>query len=162
MDEVSIVEASDDRHAAAFRDLNLEWITKLFEVEPSDNKVLNDPQGQIIDKGGFIMMAMLGEEIIGTCALVKVSDDVYELAKMAVTPRAQGRNAGYLLGKAVIEKARDIGAKKVFLLTNSGLHPALSLYRKLGFIDVPLGNADYKRSDVRMEIALDRSYSCYI
>lgn len=154
MDEVRIVEASDERHLAAFRDLNLEWITRFFEVEPSDQRVLNDPMSYIIDKGGSIMMAMLGEEIIGTCALVKVNDKLYELAKMAVTPRAQGRNAGYLLGKAVIEKAKAIGAEKVFLLTNSGLHPALSLYRKLGFADVPLGNAEYKRSDVRMEMVL--------
>ena len=154
MSEVRIFGLRNEEDAAAFRDLNLEWIERYFEVEPNDRKVLSDPYGYIIDKGGAIFMAEYKNEIVGTCALIKVSGSTYELAKMAVTPKAQGLKIGYLLGKAVIEKAKACHASSVFLLSNRGLAPAISLYMKLGFKEVPLDSKEYERSDIKMELSL--------
>ncbi len=39
--------------------LNLEWLKKYFKVEPKDEKVLSDPQGEIIDKGGIIFLCTI-------------------------------------------------------------------------------------------------------
>jgi len=58
-------------------------------------------------------MARYNREIVGTCALIKTDDDTYELAKMAVTERARGKNIGWLLGRLLM--FRKLGAKKVFL-----------------------------------------------
>jgi GNAT superfamily N-acetyltransferase len=154
MNDIKIYELGDEHDAAAFRDLNLEWIEKYFEVEPNDLKALNDPYKYIISKGGAVMMAALNGEIAGTCALVKVSDDMFELAKMAVSPKAQGKKIGYLLGKAVIEKAKALGASTVFLVSNTRLKPALGLYHKLGFTEIPLDSREYKRTDIKMELSL--------
>lgn len=154
MSEVNIFEMRDEKDAAAFRDLNLEWIEKYFEVEPNDRKVLSDPNGYIISKGGAIFMAEYNAEIIGTCALVKVNDSTYELAKMAVAPKAQGLKIGYMLGQAIIEKAKALNAKTIYLLSNRTLASALSLYVKLGFKEVPLDSNEYKRSDIKMELSL--------
>lgn len=154
MSEVKIFELRNEADALAFRDLNIEWIERYFEVEPKDHKVLSDPYTYIINPGGAIFMAEYDGGIVGTCALVKDDENTYELAKMAVTPKAQGKQIGYLLGKAIIEKARALGGKTLYLLSNTGLAPALSLYKKLGFREVPLANSQYTRTDIKMELSL--------
>ncbi|WP_187264506.1 GNAT family N-acetyltransferase [Pontibacter beigongshangensis] len=141
-------------HATVFRELNEEWITRHFALEEADIKSLNDPQGYILDKGGFILMALYNGEPVGTCALLKEEDGVYELAKMAVTEKARGLKIGKVLGEAALAKARAAGAGKVYLVSNRTLLPALSLYRKLGFAEVPLPPSIYQRADIKMEVLL--------
>jgi len=77
-------------HQPAFRALNHEWIAHYFTIEPIDNDMLDDPEGYILAPDGHIFMASHGGAIVGTCALIKEHEGVYELAKMAVSPRAQG------------------------------------------------------------------------
>ncbi len=144
----------ETRHREAFRQLNQAWITRYFRLEEADNRALNDPEGYIIDKGGFIFMALWEGAVVGTCALIKINEEVFELAKMAVTDTVQGKGIGYVLGKACIDKARLLGVKKVELLSNTRLQPAIHLYRKLGFKEVPLPETEYERADIKMEIEL--------
>ena len=143
-------------HQPAFRALNHEWIAHYFAIEPLDNLMLDDPEGYILDPGGHILMARLGPELVGTCALIKEPEHegVYELAKMAVSPRAQGRGIGWALGQAAVGKARELGARRVELLSNSRLGPALALYEKLGFRHVPVPPTPYQRTDVKMVLDL--------
>lgn len=136
----------------AFRHLNHEWITHHFEIEEADNKMLNDPEGYILAKGGFIFMALLDQEPVGTAALLKNPDGSFELAKMAVTDKAKGLKIGFALGKVALEKAQEEKAPYVELLSNRKLAPALNLYHKLGFKEVPLPENDYQRADIKMEI----------
>jgi len=138
----------------AFRQLNHEWITRYFALEEADNKMLDNPEGYILEKGGFIFIALLNEEPVGTAALLKNADGSYELAKMAVTDKAQGLKIGYQLGLVCLEKAREMQAPKVELLSNRKLAPALNLYQKLGFTEVPVPANDYQRCDIKMEIQL--------
>jgi GNAT superfamily N-acetyltransferase len=149
---MSRVEIRDfePRYHDAFRDLNLEWITRYFEVEPSDEQVLDDPQGQILEPGGFIFVACESDTVAGVCALMSKGDGKYQLAKMAVSPSFQGRGIGRLLGQAAIDRARLSGASEIELYTNDRLTPALSLYRSLGFRHVPHEGGEHKRSNVRM------------
>ena len=142
------------RFQEAFRDLNLEWILKYFEVEPSDVEVLENPQPNILDPGGSIFVACEGSTVAGVCALMKEGDDVYQLAKMAVAPAFQGRGIGRLLANAAIDRARTVGASEVQLFTNDMLLPAMSLYRSLGFRQVPVEGAGHKRSNVRMVLSI--------
>ncbi|MCC3156146.1 GNAT family N-acetyltransferase [Hymenobacter sp. 15J16-1T3B] len=141
-------------HQAAFRALNEEWITRYFALEDLDRRMLDDPEGYILRPGGYIFMARHAGAIVGTCALIKEHDGVYELAKMAVTPAAQGLGIGWRLGQAAIAQARTIGAHEIELLSNRKLAPALSLYRKLGFVEAPLPASEYQRADIRMVLAL--------
>ena len=141
-------------HQPAFRALNHEWIAHYFTIEPIDNEMLDNPEGYILAPGGHIFMAQHGAEIVGTCALIHVRAGVYELAKMAVAPRAQGLGIGWLLGQAAVAKAREVGARRVELLSNSRLTPALSLYEKLGFRHVPAPPTAYQRTNVQMVLDL--------
>lgn len=141
-------------HAAAFRDLNLDWIRKYFTVEPRDERDLGDPDTYIIAPGGYIFMAELNHEIVGTCALMREDQGVFELAKMTVSESVRGLGVGRALGEATIAHARAIGAHRVELFTNSSLAPAIALYRTLGFVDVPVGKTDFARADVHMVLDL--------
>ena len=137
--------------AVEFRNLNLAWISKYFAIEPTDEAVLSNPKEHIIDKGGHIFFAAFDGEIAGTFALMKEDDNVFELSKMAVSEKFQGRKIGNKLLKFAIEKAREIGARKLILFSNTMLAPAIHLYKKYGFAEVSMENSEYKRSNIKME-----------
>jgi ribosomal protein S18 acetylase RimI-like enzyme len=141
-------------HRNAFRDLNLEWIGTFFEVEAEDRKVLGDPETHVLAPGGAILMALDGNEPVGTGALIPIGPHEFELAKMAVTPRAQGRGVGRRLSLALIELARRMGARRIELVSQTTLAPAIALYRSLGFREIPLGEVAYRRANIRMELTL--------
>jgi len=139
-------------HAAAFKALNVAWISKYFTLEAKDLEVLDDPQGKIIAAGGRIFMAFEGEEPVGCVALIAMPDGGYEVAKMTVVETLRGSGLGRILMQRCIDAGAQAGAPRLYLETNSGLAPALGLYRAMGFQDVadptPSG---YARGDVWME-----------
>jgi DNA-binding MarR family transcriptional regulator/predicted GNAT family N-acyltransferase len=153
--KVTIVDYSP-KYAAAFKTLNEEWISKYFKMEEADYKALDNPKGYILDKGGLILIALYQDEPVGACALIKMKDPEYqyELAKMAVSPKAQGKNIGFLLGTAILERARTLGAKKVYLESNTILKPAINLYHKLGFQKVVGHPTPYDRCNIQMGVTL--------
>jgi len=138
-----------------FRDLNYEWLNKYFEVEPEDEKILNDPEKEIIKKGGQIFFARINGEIAGTCAAIKIDKTIYELAKMAVTEKAKGKQAGKKLALAVIGFSWSKKAKYIILETSSKLVVAVNLYKSLGFVTVPgTESTKYKRKVFNMVLEL--------
>ena len=139
--------------AAHFKALNVSWLKQYFVVEPIDEIMLSDPQANIIDKGGYIFFAKLGEEIVGTFAFVKDGDD-FELGKMAVAEGQRGKNIGNQMLSFCLAKAKELGMDKLFLYSNTKLENAIHLYRKFGFKEVPLGSSEYKRSNIKMEVEL--------
>lgn len=137
-----------------FKRLNYEWINKYFQVEEADDRSLNHPDEKILQPGGHIYLARLTDEIVGTCALIKINNDTYELAKMAVAEKERDKGIGWLLGQAAISKARDLGAKKVYLESNTILEPAMRLYQKLGFKKIVGQDSAYERCNIQMELKL--------
>jgi GNAT superfamily N-acetyltransferase len=139
-----------------FGALNREWIERYFVVEEADLIVFNDPLAAIVETGGQIFFVTVGDEVPGTCAVIRCNSKLYELAKMAVSPVARGRGYGDLLVERAIEFARAAGAETLMLLSNSRLEPALRLYEKHGFRSVPVSMPHhYSRVDVQMELSLD-------
>ncbi|WP_207424328.1 bifunctional helix-turn-helix transcriptional regulator/GNAT family N-acetyltransferase [Desertivirga brevis] len=153
--KVKIVDYKPE-YASVFRSLNEEWITKYFKMEASDHKALDNPDESIIQKGGYILVALYDDLPMGVCALLKMQegDCDFELAKMAVSPEAQGKNIGWLLGQAALHKARELGARKIYLESNTILKPAISLYQKLGFKKVTGAPSPYERCNIQMEVEL--------
>ena len=141
--------------APAFKALNEAWITTLFALETRDREVLDDPRGEVIAGGGEVLFALEGGEPIGCCALIKLADGGFELAKMAVAEAHKGRGYGRELLAAAVAWAKTAGAPRLYLETNSALAPALSLYRAFGFREItPTVPSPYARADVIMELAL--------
>lgn len=142
----------DKAVAKAFHDLNIIWIKAFFEVEEKDRQTLENPRSTIIDKGGevFIATRRADDKIIGTVAMIPVTENRAELVKMAVAEEAKGLGVGHQLGEAAIDWARTKGMQEVFLETNSKLKPALGLYEKLGFKHIDPDDSPYDRCDVQM------------
>jgi len=131
--------------------LNLEWLNKYFKVEAKDDKVLSDPQGEIIDKGGMIFYAKYDDRIVGTYSLLKIDETTFELSKMAVTDGVQGLGIGNKLMEHSIKVAKEKGIKKLILYSNRSLLSAIYLYKKFGFEEVPLEDGVYERANIKME-----------
>lgn len=149
---LEIVEYQPE-HQPWFEKFNRDWIEKDFWMEPVDVQVLQHPETHIIQPGGSILMARVDNEIAGTVALKFVEPGVYEFTKMAVAEKFRGQKIGWLLSEAAIVKAWNLGATKIILYSNTALVPAITMYRKLGFREVPL-DGPYKRSDIKMEMVL--------
>jgi putative acetyltransferase len=142
---------------ASFRSLNQEWITRYFRIEPKDEEVLADPQGSILSAGGRILFAVLGDRCVGCCALLRMSDGEFEVAKMAVTSAQQGAGIGRKLLQAAIEAGRSAGARRLYLETNSRLEAAIRLYESMGFKHLAADRitpSPYARANVYMEMIL--------
>lgn len=145
----------DDSLAGTFHDINAEWIAAMFTLEPTDREVLENPRARVVDPGGAILFVeAAGLGIVGTCALQKTRPTAFELTKMGVTEHARGLKAGEFLLAAMIERARDLRAEKLYLLTNHICEAAIHLYEKAGFVhDAEIMReygARYARCDVAM------------
>jgi GNAT superfamily N-acetyltransferase len=153
-----LIRSFQPKDAVDFRRLNEEWITHCFRLEEKDSQSLNDPSQSILLTGGYIAMAFVGEDAVGCCALVRLEDATFEVAKMAVTPAWQGRGLGRKLLEHVIHQAGQLKAKRLYLETNSRLVPAIRLYESLGFRRLPADRvipSPYQRADVYMEFFLE-------
>lgn len=140
-------------HAEAWRTLNEAWIEEGgFVIEAKDRLVLGDPRGKVIEPGGHIFMIEAADgDCVGCCAIQKMSDGGFEVAKMTVAPQARGAGLSKMLMQACEEKARELGATRLYLETNSSLAPALRLYEQFGFQYLPMRDTPYARADVFME-----------
>lgn len=144
----------ESKYQPDFKRLNLEWLDKYNLTESHDLEVLNDPEGTVIARGGCIFLAKEGEEIIGTAGLWKESEEEYELVKMTVAPAYRGKGISKLLLERCLSAARELGAEKIILYSNSQLKTALGLYEKYGFHHVPVTGAPFLTADVKMELSL--------
>ena len=131
--------------------LNYEWLEKYFRVENGDSLALSNPKEYIIDKGGFIYFAKLNNEIVATVSLLKKTDTIFEIGKMAVTSKAQGHKIGTLLLEHCLEIAKQKKIEKLILYSNTKLETALHLYRKYGFTKTTLEEGLYERDNIKME-----------
>lgn len=151
--DIRVIDYSP-KYQDVYKALNVEWISKYWTLEAPDLKALDDPDGYILNQSGSILIALDKEEAVGCCALIKLDTDNYELAKMAVSPKAQGKGIGLLLGEAIINRAKSMGVKRLYLESNSVLVPAINLYKKLGFKAIEGVASPYERCNVQMELHL--------
>ena len=106
----------ENQYATYFYDLNIEWLQTYFYVEPYDEDVLSNPEKYIINQGGHIFFAKLDNQIVGTVALMPLgSDGLFELTKMAVSPKHRGFKFGQELMQHSIAFAKSIGLAELIL-----------------------------------------------
>ena len=151
------IKTYSEQYKSDFIRLNTEWIRTWFDLEESDLHTFANIDSYIIGGGGQIFIAVDDGkgEAVGCCALINHPEKAsYELAKMAVSPNAQGQGIGRKLGEALLDYARSHGVKRIFLEGNTRLEASIALYRKLGFKEIPLKGNAYERCDILMEIIL--------
>lgn len=150
-----VIRDFDDSLASVFHDINAEWISAMFSLEPADRQVLEQPRAYIVDPGGAVLFVEApGLGVIGTCALRKEAEGVFELTKMAVLEKARGLKGGEFLLTATIARAEAMGTETLYLLTNSDCAAAIHLYEKNGFAHdaeiMARYGARYERCNVAM------------
>ena len=145
----------EDKYKSDFERLNREWIEEFFKMEDEDFNTLQHPESYVLAKSGEIFFAIYEQQVIGTAAMIPISDKVFELAKMAVQKNFQGRGVGKLLLSQCISFAKEEDAKEIFLLTNDMLKPALNLYLSCGFIlNSHYDDERYERGNTKMNLML--------
>jgi len=146
-------------HAADFVRLVGAWLgASAWGLEDADHALLRDPM-RIVREGGSILSLARGDDVVGVCALFRDGGQRIQLARMTVLERERGQGHGGRLLVAALERARQMGASSVYLLTNTALGAAVHLYRKHGFRTVREGpHPQYARCNLVMETRLhDRS-----
>ncbi len=148
--KIDIIDYSDELKEH-IKTLNYEWLEEHFYVEEGDEVSLSNPKEHIIDKGGFIFYARYGNEIVGTASLLKKTDHIFELGKMAVAKSVQGLGLGKVLMEHCLEFAKENQMRKLILYSNTKLAPAIHLYRKYGFVEIEMEPGVYERGNIKME-----------
>jgi len=142
----------DPRYKNEYRTLNERWISEYFKIEPKDTEQLCNPE-ECRDDGGEIFFIVHNGEAVGTCAVYKMDNGVYELAKMAVHPNYQGRGLSNTLMEQSEAWVKEQGGREMLIRSNRVLTPAITLYRKHGYIEIPMDGADpeYARCNISMK-----------
>ncbi|WP_338793754.1 GNAT family N-acetyltransferase [Bernardetia sp. MNP-M8] len=152
----------DDNLSEWVKKLNYEWLEKYFKLEKGDIISLSNPKKEIIDKGGYIFFVKIknekSENIIATASLLKKTDTIFELGKMAVTSKEQGNGIGKLLVKHCLDFAKNNSISTIILYSNTQLQSAIHLYKKIGFEEIPLEEGLYQRANIKMQLDL-KNYS---
>jgi GNAT superfamily N-acetyltransferase len=154
MPELSLFDydTKNPLHKEKFGALNREWLERYFRVEVHDSDVFADPEGKILAKGGVILLAAIGNNIIGTGSLQSMEKDIYEIAKMAVTEQYQAQGIGERILQVLIERANMMKAKRLYIISNTKLERAIRLYRKHGFKDsLENRHSHYERGDITLQ-----------
>ncbi len=145
-----------DQYKEDLKRLTLEWLEKGFLVEPEDWKFIDNPTHYVLNDGGFIFLAQYGNEIVGTVSLIKIDNQNYELAKLAVAENYQGLKFGKQLVQLAIDKCKGLAAKKVILYSARKLEAAYNLYEGFGFVEVQQNKLKYIEADIMMELDLTK------
>jgi len=144
----------DEKYSQYFYDLNAAWLKKYFYVEPYDEQVLSNPKKYVLSPGGFIFFAKYNHQIVGVVSLIN-QKTFFELSKMAVSPKYQGLKIGQKLLEFCINFAKEQHWTSITLYSHRSLVAAIHLYRKNGFIEIPVEeNSHYERADIKMILSL--------
>src|ERR1700752_4464492 len=136
-------------YRARFKEINEQWITRLYVMEEEDIKTVEDPEGYVLKDGGKIFIALYKDYPVGTCAYLNMGNGVYEMIKMAVDENYRGLKIGKKIGEESVQKIKELGARKIILFSNrKGSAKAIEMYHKLGFTEVPLGTSEFIRADI--------------
>ena len=153
MSNVTIV-SFDEEYSSIFYELNKLWIEESWLLEESDKFDLLNPKESIIDKGGEIFFALIDGNVVGTVAMIRSTNRIYELAKMTVEINYRGNGVANKLMDQCLNYAMNNNAQQIYLITNDTLLIARNLYDKYGFKEVKLDSDKYLRGNVKMVLNL--------
>jgi len=153
MDRIEIINYSS-QYQLDYKELSLEWLYEYNLYEDADGQMLDHPKREVFDKGGYIFLAKINSEIVGTVVIIPAGNNSFEIFKLGVKKNYQRLGIGKALMELCIQQSKAFNAEKIILETNSKLKSAIRLYTKLGFKEVALHKDKYQLSDKKMELLL--------
>lgn len=142
----------EEKYKQDFIALNLAWIGRYFKPEQADADVLDNVE-ETLKQGSMIYFAVEEGRVLATCMAMPLGGGEWEIMKLAATGQYTGKGAGSAVFKACMDYAVAHGATKLKLISNRLLKPALHIYEKFGFREVPLDKAlwGFERADIQYE-----------
>jgi putative acetyltransferase len=108
-----------------------------YDLEPDKNgtdKDIADIEAHYLNRGGvFEIIEDENGNLLGTIGLYPLDAETVELRKMYFARKLRGRGFGKMMLERMIQKARELGFKKIYLETARVLREAVHLYEKYGF-----------------------------
>lgn len=149
-----------EKYEKDFIALNTAWVEKFFVMEQEDREILYHVK-DFLEKGSMIFFAIENQQVFATCMVIPCGNDTWEICKLAANENSQGHGAGSAVFQACMEYAIERGAKKLTLISNHILKPALHIYEKFGFRRVPVDRQEeYARCDVQCEYIVPSQSNC--
>jgi amino-acid N-acetyltransferase len=107
----------------AIRRLVDTWVGRGILLEKETVQLYEDVQDfWVADRGG---------EIVGCGALHPLWEDLAEVRTVAVDPAVRGTGVGHLLVAQLVQTARDLGVRRVFVLTFE-----VAFFERHGFVPI--------------------------
>lgn len=143
----------DKKYKEDFIELNKAWISEMFVMESEDERELGNIE-PYLDTGGQIFFAVDDAKHVMACCLIAPREDGdWEIMKFAANERYKGAGAGSACLKACIDYAKSKKVEKVIIVSNRRCVQAVHLYRKFGFIEIPVDKKKFPfdRADIAFE-----------
>lgn len=140
-----------EKYKKDFVRLNLAWIKKYFKVEHQDIEMLDNVE-EFLEKGAAVYFAVEQDTAIATCMVAPREGQVWEICKLATDEHHIGKGAGSAVLKECIDYAKEHGAEKLMIVSNTVLSAAMHLYAKAGFKEVPVDYMEYERVNIQLEL----------
>ena len=139
-----------------FIEMNKYWISSMFVMETEDEHELDNIE-PYIENGGQIFFALDDNNSVMACCMIAPRDDGnWEIMKFAAKGMYTGTGAGSACLKACIDYAREQGVERIIIVSNRKCVQAVHLYRKFGFIEIPVHKEKFpfERADIAFELFL--------
>jgi putative acetyltransferase len=155
------IQPADNREIA---DIIRDILTKEFIVDPQ-RTILGDPVLNTMFENYQMPRAVYyvieeNRDVIGGCGVKQLDgsdENICELQRMFLKPKARGKGYAKMLLDLCIYKAKAFRYDEMYLETLSPMTAAIKLYELAGFkrISEPKGNTGHGACDVRMILKLD-------
>jgi len=148
---MKIVEYQE-QYKEYFIQFNTDWIVDNFGVLEKEDLDTFHHIEENLEKGAMIYFAVENENVLATCMAKPMDENgTWELCKLGSNKQLPHKGAGSAVFEAAMNWALSHDAKKLFILSNSSLKPALHIYEKYGFHEIKLNDYEYVRGDIAFE-----------
>lgn len=145
----------DPKYKSAFIQFNTDWIVDNFGSLEAEDIETFEKMDEELEDGAMIYFAVENGVPLATCMAKPMDGETWEICKLASNKHREHKGCGSAVFEAAIQWAVKHGAKKLFLLSNRKLKPAIHIYEKFGFKEIKLTDYAYVRGDIAFERIID-------
>lgn len=147
---MNIVEY-DPRYKDSFIQFNTDWIVDNFGCLEKEDIETFAKIDEELENGAMIYFAVEDDIPLATCMAKPMSGGTWEICKLASNKYREHKGCGSAVFGAAVQWAIDHDAKRLFILSNRKLKPAIHIYEKYGFREIRLDDYEYARGDIAFE-----------